>query len=69
MELKPCPFCGGEAEYDYCISRKKCITLTKVRCKTCNAGTKVFPCEDEHGNSFESYAEHSAADAWNRRAN
>lgn len=52
-ELKPCPFCGGEANYqgfelnNYCVYCRKCGTSTR----------KYYASKDE------------ARDAWNRRVN
>lgn len=54
-ELKPCPFCGGEAEIicvpDY--SRNACVWLVKCKKSCC------------HQMPFQS--EHDAVEAWNRR--
>lgn len=62
-ELKPCPFCGGKANY-YCeeldwadwgyISATKYYN-TYVECEECGAGTASFDTEQQ------------AIDAWNRR--
>lgn len=41
-ELKPCPFCGGEAEV-----RMFTATLIFVQCKNCLAGSTAFNSEDE----------------------
>ena len=41
-ELKPCPFCGGEAEV-----RKYTATLIFVQCKSCLAGSTAFTSEHE----------------------
>ena len=41
-ELKPCPFCGGEAEV-----RKFTATMVFVQCKSCLAGTSAFVSEPE----------------------
>lgn len=41
-ELKPCPFCGGEAEV-----RKFTATMIFVQCKSCLAGTSAFVSEPE----------------------
>jgi len=69
MELKHCPFCGGEAEHEYVVSgRRPYIRLAKIKCKTCGCGTKVFPLEDRYGNELPN-GESDAEDAWNRRAN
>ena len=35
-ELKPCPFCGGEAEYIERGNGHTGLTETIVRCKSCN---------------------------------
>lgn len=51
--LKPCPFCGGEAEvnhYNHVIE-----WMYEVRCPYCGCGTD--------GNK----AEYGAIEAWNRR--
>ena len=58
-ELKPCPFCGGEAEY-------VCINGTAyVRCKRfikCGATGPTQPIGDDF------IAKEIAINAWNRRA-
>ena len=66
-ELKPCPFCGGGAEYfnfiDYCpqtcLHRPVCF----VRCTNCKTRSANFVAEDS---TFE-YKD-AATKAWNRRA-
>ena len=40
IELKPCPFCGGEAE----LSVNRIGTF--VYCKHCKAAIKLFPNKD-----------------------
>ena len=72
--LKPCPFCGGEAETHYqpiYMDNGVCI-----RCTKCRARSKFFPCDCTyqfyHGekNVFIS-KERATSDAinmWNRRA-
>lgn len=68
-ELKPCPFCGGEAETK--ASRYEPIELTvwSVRCKTRrNADKQMGWCVAS--SSLVKYAtEAEAIEAWNRRAN
>lgn len=59
MELKPCPFCGGEAEVVTRTFKKwmlKTITYHYIRCQVCRA------------TSAPDYSEAEAATAWNRRA-
>lgn len=51
-ELKPCPFCGGEAEFH--IYGRSC----NVVCSRCQIGTRL-----EHIDEYE-----VAIDAWNTRA-
>lgn len=64
-ELKPCPFCGGEAlmeaidfdDYDY---TKPSEVIWWVRCSVCGAETDEYSGLDE--------AEAAAIKAWNGRA-
>lgn len=65
-ELKPCPFCGGEAETCSYYFEEKNMTLWQVRCKE-------RPYDVEHpcytADSFISFAtEAEAIEAWNTRA-
>lgn len=55
MELKPCPFCGGEARCEPFV----CLGFTSyyVGCKECDASTHHFDRKKE------------AIMAWNRRVN
>lgn len=64
-ELKPCPFCGGEAELlPYCGDGNRCMGMTyaHVRCKKCHAMTetkqRVFDYDHEKSDAIE---------AWNSR--
>jgi Lar family restriction alleviation protein len=57
IELKPCPFCGGEAflaEYDYALDNGY-IATHFVECNGCSVTT------------FEYDSPEEAAEAWNRR--
>jgi len=51
-ELKPCPFCGGEAEVKFFLGNYF------VACKGCPGST--FP--------YKGMTEEEAVEAWNRRA-
>ena len=64
MELKPCPFCGGEATIR--------TTTTKTYpnhvqawcyCKKCSSSSKSFADYDDDGTCV-----FKAIEAWNRRA-
>ena len=58
-ELKPCPFCGGDAEFDFAILDVKhegFVTFKKAKCKSCKAQTNIYRERED------------AALAWNRRA-
>ena len=55
-ELKPCPFCEGEAEM---ITRKQCLAdAYSVRCKNKSCRGRVIKLVR---------AEHQAINEWNRR--
>lgn len=66
IELKPCPFCGGEA-----IIRTQIIQISdgvpayqnaRVECKKCRATSSTFIDKDNNGMHIFSVIE-----AWNRR--
>lgn len=65
-ELKPCPFCGGNAEFvntiaqDYCRDGRNIVCT--VRCVQCNVQTGGFESKD-HTFAYKD----AAARAWNRR--
>lgn len=54
-KLKPCPFCGGEAE----ITKNICAVY--IRCKDCKSTTAAFTA------MIETCALNDAIEAWNRR--
>lgn len=57
VKLKPCPFCGGEAQLN------NTENIASVRCRFCGAATKLFiryPIEER--NHIE-----MAVNGWNRR--
>ena len=60
IELKPCPFCGGEAEYfDERIYIMNNAFLMGVKCKKC--GGAIFDSDKAH-------CPNDVFNAWNRRA-
>lgn len=56
-ELKPCPFCGGEAE----LSSPRFIPHAWVACKKCGVSTPT------HTAFTPREAKEQAVNAWNRR--
>ena len=73
MELKPCPFCGGEAEVHYQPTYMGNVVC--IRCTECHIRSKSFPCDYTyqfyHGkrNVFISKkrATNDATNLWNTR--
>lgn len=62
-ELKPCPFCGGEAEFYSSIAPASHRPCCFVYCKECKSKTDDFVADD----CTFSY-KYKAKEAWNRRA-
>lgn len=69
-ELKPCPFCGGEAYLERshrAFIDGKSTKVALVRCKKCNARTERFCLKNFGRTSHSVEAEILAIEAWNRR--
>lgn len=58
IDLKPCPFCGGDAAIGQAAIGSKKYPVWWVRCKRCGATTA------SHGSEG---GEENAVKAWNRR--
>ena len=63
IELKLCPFCGGEAEFQQFANPKN---FWKVVCKVCNCGTDGHR-NNKNDNTNTENKEIQAA-IWNRRS-
>lgn len=69
-ELKPCPFCGGEAYLEdkhRAFIKGQSTRVAYVRCRRCNARTERFELQKYGGASHSAEAERLAVEAWNRR--
>lgn len=64
IKLKPCPFCGGEAEFYSGYSND--LSYARVDCENCSAGT--YNDSDRNPEATMEELEKSAIDDWNRRA-
>ena len=64
-ELKPCPFCGGEAEIE---RTTRCMITAEIRifCTKCGATVRNWEKTFWHVGYFDT--EEEAIEAWNRRA-
>ena len=63
-KLKPCPFCGGEADSRIVYGRRKAM-FYYVRCSKCLAQTFYFPYKNTERTGVNPAEE--AIKAWNRR--
>lgn len=52
IELKPCPFCGGEAHYVKCSDGE-----AWVRCKDCGTETAIFDSVEEAAEAWNRRAD------------
>lgn len=66
-ELKPCPFCGGEALLYHQSSKYTDYDGDYAYCMKCGCRTKLFECFNGTGKTHTD-TEIEAMNAWNRRA-
>ena len=69
-ELKPCPFCGGEAYLERssrAFVNAKTTKVAFVRCMKCNARSGRVNLSDYGRTSASFEAEQKAVSLWNRR--
>lgn len=60
-ELKPCPFCGGEAEIS--INKTKQAQTSVIRCSVCSCQKTMLKYPNYKGD-----IEQDIIESWNRRA-
>ena len=69
-DLKPCPFCGGEARLEdrhRAFIGGETTKVAYIRCRRCNARSGRFELEQYGGKSRSAEAVRLAKEAWNRR--
>ena len=64
LELKPCPFCGHEAEFSSGYYND--LNYARVDCTNCSAGT--YHDSDRESDATMEELEKYALDDWNSRA-
>lgn len=65
--LKPCPFCGGEAEIKKdttCMGHGDYGSCKWVKCKECGTSTKKYLCDGYYGCEM---TDEELAEKWNTR--
>ena len=65
--LKPCPFCGGEAEIkkdNTCMGHGDYGPCKWVKCKECGTSTKKYLCDGYYGCEM---TDEELAEKWNTR--
>ena len=62
IKLKPCPFCGGEAEIVEKAANFLTTTIVYVECKECYASPYI------HDKYSDYYSKDWVIEQWNRRA-
>ena len=65
VELRECPFCGGEAQM---ILLRRSVDVIKASCTVCGAGTRVF-LVDLNSQESRDFSDYRCRKAWNRRRN
>lgn len=67
-ELKPCPFCGGPAEFEtrYRTDGQTHYEVAVVACQLCGCRTDDYILNGYYGSDD---TQQDAIDAWNKRTN
>lgn len=69
-KLKPCPFCGGKAEYN-CVSTDRISMVIEICCNECGIMTRAAEAtlflDRENGVGLSASTVDIIADKWNRR--